>query len=258
MIEKESSFFGRTELLMGGDFMNLIGQVRVIVFGVGGVGSWCVESLVRSGVRHIAIVDSDVVSPTNVNRQLMATSKTIGMAKVDALKKHLQEVNPNVEVDALQSVYSEESASEFGLETYDYIVDAIDSLKDKASLILHATRLMKESHRITFFSSMGAALRTNPFAIARAEFWDVKGDPLARMLRKRFRSMEEYPTHKFQCVYSTELPRENKGKVMADEIHLELGLKDRINGTVPHVTMMFGAALAGLVVNDVERRITAG
>lgn len=255
MKEKESGFFGRTELLLGSDFMDRMRQVRVAVFGVGGVGSWCVESLVRSGVRHITIVDCDVVCSTNVNRQLMATSKTLGMAKVDALKEHLLEVNPSVKISALQKVYSEDSADDFHLEDYDYIVDAIDSLKDKSSLILHATKLMKENPQITFFSSMGAALRTNPFAIDRAEFWEVKGDPLARMLRKRFRSAGVYPAHKFQCVYSTELPRKNQGELASEALPFEPISKACINGTISHVTMIFGIALAGLVVNDLERRM---
>ena len=257
MTKNVSGFFSRTELLMGSDFMDRIGRVRVIVFGVGGVGSWCVESLVRSGVQHITIVDCDVVSITNVNRQLMATSRTVGMVKVDALKSHLLEINPDVNVVALQRVYNKENAGEFCLESYDYIVDAIDSLKDKISLILHATQLMRENPRMKFFSSMGAALRTNPFAVSKAEFWEVKGDPLARMLRKRFKSMGEYPSHKFTCVYSTELPRENKGDAVPEDAPLGLGTQKHINGTMPHVTIMFGTALAGLIVNDIDNLLTS-
>ncbi len=254
--QPDTQFFGRTELLMGSDFMRRIGEVRVIVLGVGGVGSWCVESLVRSGVRHITLVDCDVVSATNVNRQLMATSRTVGQVKVEALKAHLLEINPAAEVTALQQVYSKEDAEAFRLETYDYIVDAIDSLKDKLALILHATRLMRENPAVTFFSSMGAALRTDPFAIRQAEFWEVKGDPLARMLRKRFKAMDEYPAHKFRCVYSTELPRENRGEAAPEAAPPGLSAKARTNGTMAHVTIMFGTALAGMIVNDIEKRLS--
>jgi tRNA A37 threonylcarbamoyladenosine dehydratase len=257
MTKKEAGIFSRTELLMGSEFMRRMGEVRVIVLGVGGVGSWCVESLVRSGIGQITLVDCDVVSVTNVNRQLMATSKTVGMAKVEVLKQRLLDINPRVEVTCLQKVFQKENAEEFHLETYDYIVDAIDSLKDKLSLILHATRLMKECPHINFFSSMGAALRTDPFAISKAEFWEVTGDPLARMLRKRFKSMKEYPAHKFTCVYSTELPRENMGDEVEEVAPADLGAKARINGTMAHVTIMFGTALAGLVVNDIEKRMRA-
>ncbi len=251
----DTQYFGRTELLMGRDFMRRIGEVRVIVLGVGGVGSWCVESLVRTGVRHITLVDCDLVSATNVNRQLMATRNTVGQVKVEALKAHLLEINPAAEITALQRVYSQESAAEFHLETYDYIVDAIDSLKDKLALILHATRLMREGRGVTFFSSMGAALRTDPFAIRQAEFWEVKGDPLARMLRKRFKALDEYPAHKFQCVYSTELPRENQGEGVDEALHPALASKARTNGTMAHVTIIFGTALAGMIVNDIEKHL---
>lgn len=244
--------FHRTTLLMGADFMHRMSQVRVIVLGVGGVGSWCCESLVRSGLKHLTIVDSDTVCETNVNRQLMATTKTIGRSKVDALKEHLLEINPDAEITPVHKVYQPENAGDFHLEDYDFIVDAIDSLRDKLQLILHGTRLMKEHKHITFVSSMGAALRTDPFAIAKAEFWEVEGDPLARMLRKRYRSMHEFPSHKFMCVYSKELPRENRGEQADENMAVGSGSKAKINGTVAHVTIMFGTALAGLVIDGVE------
>jgi len=131
--------FQRCELLLGTEAMERIAQKRVIIFGVGGVGSWCAESLVRSGIRHLTIVDSDRVCITNVNRQLMATMKTVGQVKVDALKEHLLSINPKAEITALQKIFTAETAEEFHLEDYDYIIDAIDSLKDKALLILMAT-----------------------------------------------------------------------------------------------------------------------
>ena len=180
--------FGRTELLIGTKAMKLIAQKRVIVFGVGGVGSWCVESLVRTGIGHITIVDADLVCESNINRQLMATTVTVGQSKVEAMKKRLLEINPELDILALQRIYTEESAEDFHLETYDYIIDAIDSLKDKASLILHATRT-----DAVFFSSMGAALKSDPTKIKVAEFWKVKGDPLARALRQRFKKMQTFP-----------------------------------------------------------------
>ena len=152
----------RTELLLGKDNLGKIQQARVLIFGIGGVGSWCAEGLVRSGVRNITIVDSDRVCVTNCNRQLMATSRTIGQVKVDALRDHLLEINPEANITAYQKIYQAETAEEFHMEEYDYIIDAIDSLKDKADLILRATALPKE---ITFVSSMGAALRRDPFMV---------------------------------------------------------------------------------------------
>ena len=111
--------------------MNRIANVKVIIFGVGGVGSWCAESLVRSGVSKLTLVDSDRICVTNVNRQLMATTKTVGQVKVEALKERLLDINPRAEIRALQQIYSEETADSFELDTYDYIVDAIDSLENK-------------------------------------------------------------------------------------------------------------------------------
>ena len=137
----EEAIFRRSELLLGNEAMERIAQKRVIVFGVGGVGSWCAESLVRSGIRQLTIVDFDSVDVTNVNRQLMATTKTVGQVKVEALKERLLTINPSAEITALQKTFTEETAGEFHLEDYDYIIDAIDSLKDKAALILLATSL---------------------------------------------------------------------------------------------------------------------
>ena len=173
----EKAIFRRLELLLGDEAMDRIAEKRVIIFGVGGVGSWCAESLVRSGIRKLTIVDSDHVSVTNINRQLMATTKTVGQVKVDALKERLLNINPSAEITALQQIFSAETASEFCLEEYDYIIDAIDSLKDKALLILMACQT-----KAKFFSSMGAALKLDPTRIRTAEFWKVTGDPLARAL----------------------------------------------------------------------------
>ena len=136
----EEAIFRRAELLLGEEAMSRIGEKRVIIFGVGGVGSWCAESLVRSGIRKLTIVDSDRVCITNVNRQLMATTKTIGQAKVDVLKERLLIINPSAEITALQQVFTAETAESFEIGNYDYIIDAIDSLKDKTLLILMATQ----------------------------------------------------------------------------------------------------------------------
>ena len=174
--------FQRGGRLLGGDVMNSIATKRVIVFGLGGVGSWCAEALVRSGVVYLTIVDSDCVSVSNINRQLMATTATVGLSKVHVLRERLLEINPKAEITAIQDVYNEDSAESFHIEGYDYVIDAIDSLKDKAHLILNATE-----KGVMLFSSMGAALKLDPMKIAVAEFWDVKGCPLGAALRRRFK-----------------------------------------------------------------------
>jgi tRNA A37 threonylcarbamoyladenosine dehydratase len=225
----EQAIFQRSELLLGDEAMRRIGEKRVIIFGVGGVGSWCAESLVRSGIRHLTIVDSDCVDVTNVNRQLMATTETVGQVKVDVLRERLLTINPSAEITAIHEFFTAETAGSFHLDTYDYIIDAIDSLKDKALLILMATQTQAK-----FYSSMGAALKLDPTRIKIAEFWKIQGDPLARVLRKRFRHDGQYPSRKFQCVYSDELTEpQGEGK-----------------GSIVHITAIFGFMLAGLVIQD--------
>ena len=120
--------------------MDRLSKAKVIIFGVGGVGSWCAEALVRTGISHLTIVDSDRVCITNVNRQLMADTTTIGMVKVEALKKRLLDINPSAKIETRQEIFSAETAGSFHLDEYDFIIDAIDSLKDKVSLIETATR----------------------------------------------------------------------------------------------------------------------
>ena len=187
--------FDRTERLIGREGMQAMASVRVVLFGVGGVGSWCAEGLVRSGIQHLTIVDSDVVCASNINRQLMATTQTIGRPKVDVLKKRLLEISPDAEIDARHEIFCEATASSFHLDDYDYIVDAIDSVADKALLINMATRT-----KAVLVSSMGAALKMDPTRISVAEFWKVEGCPLARALRKRFKKEGTIPKKKFQCV----------------------------------------------------------
>ena len=161
----ENERIKRTILLLGDDTMQKISSSRVIIFGVGGVGSWCVESLVRSGVGHLTIVDSDEVCTTNINRQLPATTKTVGQAKVEVLKTRMMEINPDIEIKALKEIYSKDTYESFNLDSYDYIIDAIDSLENKVHLIQTATKT-----KATFFSSMGAALKSDPTKIQVAEF----------------------------------------------------------------------------------------
>ena len=243
----QDAIFRRSELLLGDEAMERIAQKRVIIFGVGGVGSWCAESLVRSGIRQLTIVDSDRVCITNINRQLMATSKTIGQVKVEALKERLLSINPSAEITALQQIFTAETADSFDIGSYDYIIDAIDSLKDKAQLILMATQT-----EARFFSSMGAALKLDPMRIKTAEFWKVQGDPLARALRKRFKRDGQYPKRKFLCVYSDEL-LENKGIPPTDGEIPSMFNKPQINGTLAHITAIFGFMLAGLVIQDIVK-----
>ena len=249
-----NGIFDRAERLLGKDAMNLIGEKRVILFGVGGVGSWCAEGLVRSGIKHLTIVDSDRVCETNINRQLMATTKTIGQLKVEALKERLLDINPDVQITAIAEVYSEETSSSFGLEGYDYIIDAIDSLKHKVHLIRMATKTKGK-----LFSSMGAASKLDSTRIKVAEFWKVAGCPLAAALRRKMKEGEK-PSKKFYCVYSDEVLA-NKGDVYDTDESKSSALlqqnnpskKAQINGTLVHITAIFGFTLSGLIIKDIYK-----
>lgn len=277
----DKAILRRSELLMGADVMERIADKRVIIFGVGGVGSWCAESLIRSGITRLTIVDSDRVCITNINRQLMATTRTVGRVKTDVLRERLLDINPNAHITAIQGIYSAETREQYHIEQYDYVIDAIDSLKDKADLILSTTRL----RGVTLFSSMGAALKMDPTRIHVAEFWKVTGDPLARALRQRFKRDKQFPAHRFLCVYSDELltnrgvnhscgtehcmcPKVSEARIRelqqtdaggtasplgkADLVNHEwCTSKAQINGTVAHITAIFGFTLAAQVIRDI-------
>ena len=256
MIENSNAIFQRTELLLGKEFLQHAAEKRVILFGVGGVGSWCAESLIRSGIGHITLVDSDRVNITNVNRQLIATTKTVGMVKVEVLKQRLLEINPDAEIIALQRIYNPETSESFKLDTFDFIIDAIDSFYNKIHLIQQATKTNAQ-----FFSSMGAALRIDPTRIRVAEFWKVKGCPFAAALRHKLKECGGVDK-KFMCVYSDEL-LENKGEIPVAQVDEEMGAdsgfeksswdsrKARINGTSAYMPAMFGMTIASLVVKAI-------
>ncbi len=227
--------FLRSSLLLGDEAMGKMRNTKVIIFGVGGVGSWCAESLVRTGLTHVALVDSDRVCASNVNRQLMATMQTMEQPKVEAMRERLLTINPEADIVAIHKAYTMENSPDFHLEEYDYVIDAIDSLPDKAHLILTASGCS------TLFSSMGAALKTDPTTIKVSEFWKVEGDPLARALRNMFRKNQTFPKRKFLCVHSTQRPLPNKS-VCGTE---------KANGSLSQVTGAFGLTLASLTVNAI-------
>lgn len=246
---------------MGDAPLQHLHQLRVILFGVGGVGSWCAESLVRSGVMHLTIVDSDRVNISNVNRQLMATTQTVGQVKVEVLRERLLAINPSAEITAIQDIYNAQNAESFQLDTYNVIIDAIDSLAEKAHLLLRASQTSA-----FLVSSMGAALKMDPTRIRVAEFNKVHGCPLGRALRKKFKHAKTRPAKKFLCIYSDEvLPNLGETAIngyeptISDSTDAQEGRTDllahnwndrkaQINGTMSHITAIFGFMMAGLIV----------
>lgn len=241
--------FTRVELLLGKEALNQITSKRVILFGVGGVGSWCAEALVRSGIMHLTIVDPDRVNASNINRQLPATQGTIGQLKVDVLKSRLLEINPEAQIEALAKIYTEEAAASFNLNSYDYIIDAIDTLTHKAHLLFEACKT-----DAIVFASMGAGLKMDPTRIRIAEFWKVKGCKLASALRQRFRKTEK-PSKKILCIYSEEMLRNKGDNHEIEEREVEgviSSYKPHTNGAMLHITGIYGFMLASLVINDIN------
>lgn len=237
----DDSKFGRTAMLAGDAMMEALAACRIIIFGVGGVGSWCVEALARTGIGHITLVDSDNVAASNINRQMPAQCSTVGRPKVEVVRERILDINPDADVSVIIGRYTPETAASFGIENYDYAIDAIDSLADKADLILRCTD-PSTGPRMAFFSSMGAARKLDSSKITVAEFWKAEGCPLARALRTRFRRSGVYPRRKFKCVFSPEtLPHRRDGE-------------PGVNGTFAHATAAFGLTLASLVVSDMYRR----
>ena len=240
-MDSDSHIFGRAELLLGKKNMSKISQSKVILFGVGGVGSWCAEGLVRSGICQLTIVDSDTVCESNINRQLMATTKTVGQPKVEVLKQRLLDINPEAQIMAIQKFYNAETSASFALDEYDFIVDAIDSIDSKVHLIQSATKT-----KATLFSSMGAALKTDTTKIRVDEFWKVKGCPLAASLRRKFKK-EEMPAKKFQCVFSEEVVK-SEGNYGHDIVG------KRINGSIVYVTAIFGFTISGQIIKKIAEQ----
>lgn len=229
--------------------MQAMSSARVILFGVGGVGSWCAEGLIRSGIGHLTIVDSDRVAPSNINRQLEATTLTVGRPKVEVLRERLLEINPEADISAIQGMYSEENWERFELGSYDYIIDAIDSLKDKVSLILRAT-----ATDATLYSAMGAALKIDPTAVRVAEFWQVRGCPLGAMLRKRMRKAGTLPSKKFLCVYDEQVLPNRGAQNIDSSSEPNIYHKAQTNGSLVHITAIFGMTLCGLVIQDIYKK----
>lgn len=243
----KSEIFNRLILLIGEDAFSKLQSSRVIVFGVGGVGSWCAESLVRSGIGHITLVDCDDVDVTNINRQLPALISTIGQGKVEVMKRRLLDINPECDIKIIQKYYNAETAQNFDLESYDYIVDAIDTLADKALLILNATSCPKTTG---FVSSMGAALKMDPTKIDITEFWKVKGCPLAAALRNKFKKSKLFPKRKFKVVYSPDIFRNKGEEIINVNGSYSTSKKVAVNGSIMHTTAIFGLNLAGVIIQD--------
>ncbi|TAL37059.1 MAG: tRNA threonylcarbamoyladenosine dehydratase [Spirochaetes bacterium] len=259
------SILHRSELVLGPEAMARVTGARVAVFGVGGVGSWCAEALARTGIRAITIVDSDIICPTNINRQSQATALNLGKSKVEEMRDRLLAINPDANITARHIAYGESTSGEFDLASFDYVIDAIDSLTNKILLLENCL-----AAGVTVYSSMGAGARSDASKIRTELITNTKNCPLARRVRKMLR--DRTLTTDIVCVYSDELPVPPAVETMCGSgecacVHDRAsfcetndagavdwcGMKKQVNGALVHITAIFGLMLAGLVIADAGR-----
>ena len=244
--------FSRSELLLGADGIKKLKESSVAVFGVGGVGSFTVEALVRSGVENIAIFDDDKVCITNINRQLIATQKTVGKNKVEVMRDRILEINPKVSVAIHQVFYGADNADEFDLSKYNYIVDAIDTVSSKLILIERA----KEANT-PIISSMGAGNKLDPTRFEVTDIYKTSMCPLARAMRSELRKRG---VDSLKVVYSKEpalKPIENEDDNCKNKCVCPAGTernctaRRQIPGSVSFVPSVAGLIIAGEVIKDI-------
>ncbi|MPM54364.1 tRNA threonylcarbamoyladenosine dehydratase [bioreactor metagenome] len=231
--------FSRTEILIGTQGLERLKQSHVMVFGVGGVGSFAVEALARAGVSRLTLVDYDEISLTNLNRQIHALYSTIGQAKVDVMKDRIAQINPEAHVDARKEFYREEKADDFLESQPDYVVDAIDTVSGKVSLIKEC-----RERYIPLISSMGAGNRLSANNYKITDLSKTSGDPLAKAVRKLLR--KDGITSGVKVVYSPDLPQEP----LSIEIDDDSASKRQTPGSISFVPSVVGLLIAGEVVRD--------
>ena len=227
--------FLRNEMIIGSDGIKRLQQASVIVFGVGGVGASCVESLVRSGIGSITLVDSDRVDVTNVNRQLHATDNTVGRPKTEVMAERILSINPKCHVEQIQTFYLPENADLIDLSRYDYIVDAIDTVSAKIELIVRANRM-----HIPIISCMGTGNKLHPELLTITDIYKTKVCPLCRVMRKELKARE---IDALKVVYSEEEPIKPKFQPEDSE-------KAHAPGSMPFVPPVAGFMIASAVVLD--------
>ena len=234
--------FSRTELLIGDEAVQKLNASRVAVFGVGGVGGYTVEALVRSGIGAIDIIDDDKVCLTNINRQIIATTDTIGKYKVDVAEERIKSINPDCKVYKHQTFYSNETANEFDFSKYDYIVDAIDTVTGKIELIVNADKA-----NTPIISSMGAGNKINPDMFEVSDIYKTEICPLARVMR---RELKKRRIKKLKVVYSKEKPLTPILEIAQAEEGFGESKRRLTPGSTAFSPSVAGLIIAGEIIKD--------
>ena len=224
--------WARTEMLLGKKRIEKLSKARVAIFGIGGVGGYACEALARTGIGKIDLFDSDIVSQSNLNRQIIATIKTIGKLKVDVMKERLLEINPNLEVHTYPIFFSKENQNEYDFTNYTYIVDAIDTVDSKIALILKA-----QNEGINIISSMGTGNKLNPTKLEVADIYKTEVCPLAKKMRKE---LKQNGVKKLKVVYSNEEP-------------IKTG--EKVPGSIMIVPATAGLIIAGEVIKEIINNV---
>ena len=237
-----SEWLIRTELIYGKDAIERLSRCKVAVFGIGGVGGYVVEALARSGIGALDLIDHDKVCLSNLNRQIIATRKTVGKYKVDVAKERIQEINPDCEIKTYPTFFLPETQDQFDFEDYDYVVDAIDTVTGKLAIVEKANKA-----GVPVISSMGAGNKTDPSAFLVADLYDTSICPLARIMRRecRKRGIES-----LKVVYSKEKPVQREQRLN------ESGKP--IPGSVAFVPSVAGLIAAGEVIRDLTTGMERG
>lgn len=233
-----SEEFLRTAYVYGEEAVEKLNKTAVAVFGVGGVGGYICEALVRAGVGSIDIFDRDTVSLSNINRQIIALHSTVGRPKVEVMKERILDINPNCRVNAYNIFYLPENADEFDLSKYDYIADAVDTVSAKLEIAKRAFRL-----NIPVISAMGAGNKTDPSRFEIADIKDTSVCPLARVMR---REMKALGIKKYKVAYSKEEPKKSG---VVDEISGKA-----VPGSLSFVPSSMGLLIAGEIINDIVKK----
>lgn len=228
--------FSRTELLIGKDNIEKLSNSRVAVFGIGGVGGYTVEALVRSGIGHIDIIDNDKVALTNLNRQIYALHSTIDKYKVDVAKERILDINPNINIRTFKTFYTPETSNEFDFTQYDYIVDAIDTVSGKIELVMQANK-----SNTPIISSMGAGNKLDATAFEVTDIYKTSVCPLAKVMRQELKKRQ---IKSLKVVYSKELP-------IKPAFESEETGKKRIPASCAFVPSVVGLIIAGEVIKDI-------
>lgn len=231
-----SNKFSRTELLIGKENVEKLNKSKVAIFGIGGVGSFVVEGLVRAGIENFVLIDHDTVSETNINRQIIATTKTIGMLKIEVAKERILEINPNAKVEIIKEFFMPESKGILD-NSIDYIVDAIDTVTAKIELIQRANKL-----NIPIISSMGTGNKLDPTKFEITDIYKTSVCPLAKVMRKE---LKQRGIKKLKVLYSKEEPIKPKEKSIENQ-----EIKKQVPGSISFVPSVAGLIIAGEVIKD--------